>query len=304
MHTQRLQGKRPNAPKSSPVIQSQSKESDKLRKTKKLKKYHLSKQGQVIVKKMQHCAGDGGIYNVVTHESCKLISFKHQKQNGLRTFDMRHDIIPENVINALLCIKPNCVDHLHQSVRKHGNIIVCEANAFGLDSVNEQQMLPNKRDLNQDQEIENVYNNQDESNIDTESTELLLDDDEGYEIGPPRASSSFISDSSDLSLMCDENKTDRKVDPFSFLDEPDEPSFKRFLDNSFSWFGGLYNYTTDRTITSLNSFRVDNLNESISKGLCDLEKSFSSKEVQRNFSFYGNDTVSIAFQTFKVNILK
>ncbi|XP_052087574.1 uncharacterized protein LOC127724594 [Mytilus californianus] len=279
---------------------------DKLRKIKKPQKHVLSKQGMIVLKKMHHSSGDG-CFNVLTEESCRLVSVRSGiPSKSLRVFDLRGlDDVPDNVMSTLLCVRPQCTQHPHKSIQKYGPKLVCDADAFGLEHVDDNiQRLQLGKD--NDADVENLYHDGGYSNSKAGDNLMLDEDNQCNELGPPCASSSFISNTSSMSIpgeQNDSNLSNNHFDPFSSLDESSTPNvshFQKYLDTSVTWFGGLYSYSRE---TSFASFRRDNLDESVSCGLDELEKSLDISKMQKSLSLYGFETDSV-FQLLTVYLAK
>ncbi|XP_063403094.1 uncharacterized protein LOC134687061 [Mytilus trossulus] len=279
---------------------------DKLRKIKKPQKHIISKQGMLVLKKMHHSSGDG-CFNVLTEENCKLVSVRSGiPSKSLRVFDLRaRGDVPDNVMSTLLCVRPQCTEHPHQSIQKYGPKLVCDADAFGLEHLDDnfQRLQLGKDD---DADVENLYHDVGYSNA--EAGDNLMQDDDNHcnELGLPCASSSFISNTSSMSIPGEQdasNLSNNHFDPFSSLDETSSPNvsqLQKYLDTSVTWFGGLYSYSRE---TSFTSFRRDNLNESVTQGLDELEKSLDLSKMQKSLSLYGFETDSM-FQLATVYLAK
>lgn len=254
-------------------------------------------------KKMKNLPKVSGSFDVIAQDSCEFVSTpcKEVSSRKLQVFGIRdRHYISENVMDALLCITPNCTKHPYHRIQKCGCQIVCNSEDTP-DTVEQEssemsvQILDNAAESNS----ENIQNDEDvvpsgESQSDHNVPSVLSDTNVDEEFGSPCASSSFINNSAAIrNAHNDSIVSDCAVfDAFSGLDETSSPNrsqLHRYVESRMTWFGGLYTHTRE---TSVTSFRYDGLDQNISGGLLDaLDESFDVHETQKNLSLYGFETV-------------
>jgi hypothetical protein len=255
-------------------------------------------------KKMKNLPKVSGSFDVISQDSWEFVSMpcKEVSSRNLRVFDIRdRHYVSGNVMDALLCITPNCTKHPFHRIQKCGCQIVCNSEDFTTDTVEQEssEMSVQSLDNAAESNSENIQNDEDvvpsgESESDHNVPSVLNDTNMDEEFGSPCASSSFINNSATIrNAHNDSIVSDCAVfDPFSGLNETSSPNrsqLHKYVESRMTWFGGLYTHTRE---TSVTSFRYDGLDQSISRGLLDaLDESFDVHETQKNLSLYGFETV-------------
>lgn len=255
-------------------------------------------------KKMKNLPNVSGSFDVISQDSCEFVSMpcKEVSSRKWRVFGIRdRHYIPENAINALLCVTPNCKKHPYHRIQKCGCQIVCNSEDFTPKTVEQEssEMSVQSPDNATESNSENIQNDEDVvpsggSESDHNVPSNLSDTNMDEEFGSPCASSSFINNSAAISNAHNDSVvSDCAIfDPFSGLDETSSPNrsqLHKYVESRMTWFGGLYTHTRE---TSITSFRYDESDHSISRGILDaLDESFNVHETQKNLSLYGFETV-------------